>query len=104
MKEQHSEAVVVSAQAAAAWDGGEPDYERQWPACTGKCINRACALLWDSPRCCYVARGGHRYDDGRSEYEGSARPYSTVGAVAADAAVDGKTMGYWMGKDFYCRK
>jgi hypothetical protein len=96
--------VLVSAQAAAAWDGDEPDYERQWPACTGKWIDRTCALLWDTPPCCHVPRLGHGHANGGGEYEGSAHPYSSQGDVTADAAVDGKLMGYWLGKDFYCRK
>jgi hypothetical protein len=51
-----------------------------------------------------VARKGHGYDDSGSEYDGSAHPYNSEGGVAADAAADGKLMGYWLRKDFYCRK
>jgi hypothetical protein len=50
-----------------------------------------------------VANRGHGYDNYEGDYEGSAHPYTSPGEVADAAAVDSKLMGYWLGKDFYCR-
>jgi hypothetical protein len=86
----------VSADAAAAWGGDEPDYHREWPECRGRCTDRACALLFTSPRCCYVAR--RHYND--AEHRAAATPYTSQLEVVGDGAL----MGYWANNDFYCRK
>jgi len=107
---EHSElslkAMQVPAQTAAAWGGDGPDYARKWPECTGRCINGVCALLWNSPRCCYVSRRHHHYDDFNDGNDGpSAYPYKNKPEPEEegdDAIGDGKLMGYWLDKDFYC--
>jgi len=108
-EEEHSglnlEAMQVPAQTAAAWGGDGPDYTRKWPECTGRCINGVCALLWDSPRCCYVSRRQRHYDDFIDDNEGpAAYPYKNKPEPEeeGDAIGDGKLMGYWLNKELYC--
>lgn len=87
---------TASAQEAAAWVTGSPQYEKEWPACGGKCLDGYCALPWDHPACCYVPS---EYDG--DEYESRGRPYAA--AVNPDGSVEGTTLaGYWQSKNFFC--
>jgi hypothetical protein len=125
--QEKANTIHVSAETAAAWDNdhARPDYSRQWPKCIGKCIDRACALAWEAPRCCYVAskhrREYRRQHDGpgygrRTErysahadrkeddkgYDLFGRPFDSPPEI--DQSTDAELMGYWLDKDFYCRK
>jgi len=109
-EEEHSEpsldAMQVPTQTAAAWGGDKPDFARKWPECKGRCINGMCALLWDRPRCCYVSRRHHHYDASDDDNEGpAAYPYKNIPEPEEQghgAIGDGKLMGYWLNKEFYC--
>lgn len=91
--EEQGEVVRVSAETAAAWGyGHQPDYNRKWPECVGKCIQGACVLLKDTPRCCFVKPGGPRRQGGYRMQE------SDAPSTRADL------MAYWLNMEFYCRR
>lgn len=65
--------LAVSANEAAAWMTGRPDYGyHEHPECPGVCFDGHCALSWHHGRgCCFVAPAdyGYRHD---GDYD---RPY-----------------------------